>query len=90
MRKIERLMNFSHYTQYNQSFMIKSLGANEDEKAKYIEYLDSRRESRETRKKSLVEFVLKERNKGKKADHEIELSSPQNEKQSKDSQRVKG
>ena len=31
MNKVERLMAFSHYTQYNQSFMIKSLGATQEE-----------------------------------------------------------
>ena len=76
-------MNFSHYTQYNQSFMIKSLGATQEEQAKYIDYLDSRRESRETRKKSMVEFVLREREKVKTSRPSSGLSSTQNEKLTK-------
>ena len=75
MKHIDRLMSYAHYAQYNQSFMIKSLGATQEEQAKYLDYLDERRESRETRKKPLVEFVLKEREKAK-ALRDSKLSSP--------------
>ena len=48
-----------------------------------------RRESRETRKKSMVEFVLKEREKAKTLRSSFCLSSRQNEKLTKDRLKTK-
>ena len=40
MTKLDSLLGDSHYAQYNQAFMVKSLNATQDEQLKFHKYLD--------------------------------------------------